>query len=726
MATLMLGALGTLVGGPIGGAIGALAGRQVDALLFKPSGREGPRLKDLALSTSSYGSAIPMVFGRARVGGSIIWATDLVENRSTSGGGKGRPKVTSFAYSSSFAVAVSSRPIRRIGRIWADGQLVRGEAGDLKVGGSLRVYTGEADQPVDPLLAAASPGGLSPAYRGCAYVVFEDLQLADFGNRLPALSFEVFADDDPLDLASLMEGVVDPGRIEAALPGLEGFELTGGTLRDVLGLLDTFYPVVVDVSDTGLVIRSQGHAGPAAPVANGLLASVGDDDFGRQTGQLLLRDDAARPVPGAVRYYDPARDYQPGVQRSEGGASQDSGTLEFPAVLASQTARGLLQAAYVRQSSGTTQLRIRTAAIDPAIAPGKTVTLSETVGTWVVADWEWRDSGIELSLERVRHFGANLASADPGQFPAPPDLSDSPSALFAFELPLDGMATPDSPRRYLAASAQSAGWRGAQLLADDGAGFTPVGSSGRIRATVGQTLTALPASQGFVLERLASVEIALLGTDMMLAASSERGLAQGANRMLLGDEVIQFLTPVPLGEGRWRLDGLLRGRGGTEAAAQRGHVPGTTAILLDDALMPIDGLAPAALGAESFAAIGLADPEPSEATLTNRGASLRPLHPVHPRLRMLPDGTLQLSWTRRARGAWLWNDGVDVPLVEQAERYLVGAGPTDHPVRVWETGTAGIDLGPSDYQDLAPGTTVWVQQIGSHALSDPVLLHILP
>ena len=189
MATLVLGAIGTLIGGPLGGAIGALAGRQVDSLIFRPAGREGPRLKDLSISTSSYGQPIPQVYGTARVAGTIVWATDLIESRSSSGGGKGSPKVTSFSYSSSFAVALSSRPIARVGRIWADGQLLRGAAGDLKVGGTLRVYTGVADQPVDPLLAAGAEG-TSPAYRGWAYVVFEGLHLADFGNRIPALSFE--------------------------------------------------------------------------------------------------------------------------------------------------------------------------------------------------------------------------------------------------------------------------------------------------------------------------------------------------------------------------------------------------------------------------------------------------------------------------------------------------------------------------------------------------------
>lgn len=174
-----------MFGGPLGGALGALIGRQVDATIIGGRKIEGPRLKELSVQTSSYGSALPLHFGRIRASGTVIWATELVERREKSGGGKGRPSVTNFSYSASFAVAVASRPIAGIGRIWADGNLLRGEAGDLKVGGQLRVYSGQGDQPVDPLLAQAEGMARNPAYRGLAYVVFEDLELADFGNRIP-------------------------------------------------------------------------------------------------------------------------------------------------------------------------------------------------------------------------------------------------------------------------------------------------------------------------------------------------------------------------------------------------------------------------------------------------------------------------------------------------------------------------------------------------------------
>lgn len=156
MATLVLTVVGTVLGGPIGAAIGATIGQVVDqAVLFKPKGREGPRLADLRLQTSRYGDQIPQLFGAMRVAGTVIWATDLIEHRSSSGGGKGKPKTTTYSYSTSFAVALSARRIGSIGRIWADGNLLRGSAGDFKSPiTSFRVYSGSEDQALDSQIAA--------------------------------------------------------------------------------------------------------------------------------------------------------------------------------------------------------------------------------------------------------------------------------------------------------------------------------------------------------------------------------------------------------------------------------------------------------------------------------------------------------------------------------------------------------------------------------------------
>jgi hypothetical protein len=55
-----------------------------------------------------------------------------------------------------------------------------------------RWYPGDEAQLPDPFIAAKMGAGATPAYRGTAYVVFEELPLDRFGNRLPQVSFEVF------------------------------------------------------------------------------------------------------------------------------------------------------------------------------------------------------------------------------------------------------------------------------------------------------------------------------------------------------------------------------------------------------------------------------------------------------------------------------------------------------------------------------------------------------
>ena len=54
-----------------------------------------------------------------------------------------------------------------------------------------RVYLGDEAQGPDPKIAAIEGVDNAPAYRGLAYIVFEDLPLAGFGNRVPVLTAEV-------------------------------------------------------------------------------------------------------------------------------------------------------------------------------------------------------------------------------------------------------------------------------------------------------------------------------------------------------------------------------------------------------------------------------------------------------------------------------------------------------------------------------------------------------
>ncbi len=214
MAQVVLGGLGGIVGGGVGRIVGGALGRVVDNGLVGALGpaREGPRLEALRVQGTAEGAPMACVFGRARVTGQIVWAARFLERRNENGGGKGGPRTVDHDYSLSFAVALGEGPIDGIGRVWADGRPLE------TAGITMRVHRGTENQTPDPLIEAVE--GDAPAYRGTAYVVFEDLPLGPFGNRPPQLAFEVFrrARGDRPRLEDLMEGVcLIPGAGEFVL-----------------------------------------------------------------------------------------------------------------------------------------------------------------------------------------------------------------------------------------------------------------------------------------------------------------------------------------------------------------------------------------------------------------------------------------------------------------------------------------------------------------------------
>ncbi|RZJ21569.1 MAG: hypothetical protein EON85_15455, partial [Brevundimonas sp.] len=187
MAQVVFEGIGQAVGGASGAAIGGLIGRGVDQAIIaglEAPRQRGPRLDGLKLQGTSEGAPMAFVLGRARVVGQVIWAARFQEDRQTRSGSKGGPRTVGYGYSLSFAVALCEGAIDGVGRIWADGQPM-----DLS-GTTYRVHRGDEGQAPDALIEAIE--GAAPAYRGTAYVVFEDLPLGPFGNRIPQLGFEVF------------------------------------------------------------------------------------------------------------------------------------------------------------------------------------------------------------------------------------------------------------------------------------------------------------------------------------------------------------------------------------------------------------------------------------------------------------------------------------------------------------------------------------------------------
>lgn len=722
MATLVLTTIGTAVGGPIGGAIGALIGQQVDEAIFRPGGREGLRLKELTVTTSSYGQPIPRNFGRMRVAGTVIWSTELIESKNREGGGKGRPSTTTYSYSASFAVALSSTPLDRIGRIWADGNLLRGASGDLKVEGAMRFYPGTGDHAVDPLIAA-DRSGPTPAFRDCAYVVFENLQLGDFGNRIPALNFEVFAQED----ASVSLGQLVPAAATSAgdlqLQNARGFSDEGGAIGSSLGAIDRVFPIKCITTSRGLEIAP--YTTPTAPIRTlpPQLSTRGSDGVEERHKR---RGSGLGTEPLALRYYDEERDYQPGVQRALGQRPEGrEAMVDLPATMTAQGARQLANSNAHRARWKGEQVVWRVGELDPQVGAGSVVKLPGTNGRWLVKSWEWFDRGIELGLERLAPELGAVSATDSGAANAPDDLEATPTLLEFTELPAEDLVNPNAATLFAAATSEGAGWRGAALFVDRAGSLSSIGSTRTARAVAGHLAEPLAGASSLLLQPAATVEIDLPADDLAFAGTDVIGLAMGANRLLVGGEVLQFMKASANGPRRWALTGLLRGRAGTEDAASIGHPAGEVALLLDDRLTAIDPAQVPPVQGTRLAAIGRGDPDAVFTNLRNIGLSRRPLMPVAPRLRIDVEDTWELCWTRRARGQWLWPEASEVPLVEEGQSYSVGYGPCDMPFAIWSLDTPRLLISSAEraalLSEFGPAS-LWVRQIGTFGQSPPLFL----
>ena len=245
MATYILGAVGTALGGPLGGMIGAALGGLVDRYAIAAltpnttTTSVGPRLVEMSLSNSVEGTVVPRVVGRSRLGGQVIWATQFketrIENSETidgggkGGGGGGDNTVTTvtYEYSISFALAFcEGTRFAQLGRVWLDGNET-----DLSQF-NVRWYSGSEYQSPDPLIEAKEGAGNVPAYRGVSYLVFEDLPLKNYGNRIPQVTAEVIVPLDcqiePDDLQSLGKSFhIMPGTGEASL-ATQTYKVTKG------------------------------------------------------------------------------------------------------------------------------------------------------------------------------------------------------------------------------------------------------------------------------------------------------------------------------------------------------------------------------------------------------------------------------------------------------------------------------------------------------------------
>jgi Putative phage tail protein len=691
MATIVLSAVGFALGGPLGASIGSFIGSQIDQALFAPTIKsEGPRLGDLSVQASSYGNPIPRVFGAEnRISGNVIWSTGLVETKSTkTQGGKGggpKTKTTTYTYHVDCAIALCRGQIGSVKRIWADGKLFRDEAGVQKHATAIRLYTGTESQSPDPTMQAALGAGNCPAHRGLAYIVFEHLELADFGNRLPNFTFEVEATADGT-VANVINELCDAANVpflDAARTeylDLRGYTLAGAmTVRSALEPLRSAF--FFDASE----IEGEMQFFPidAPPVARIPRAELGAHQFGTDRPhdyELQRTADIELPRQVMLQHIDPARDYQANSQRARRStvASDADLSVVLPIVMDASTGKGIaekmLSIAWLRRDKFNYQLPISYM----HIAAGNKI---------VVGHDDGKDRSLRVNRAELRLPGSILVECETDGSSVLTKAASAVTSLVPTQVvTLPGVTTAhlldlpilrdidDTAGFYVAGNGPSTGWPGAVVYRsrDGGVNYEPFGDLIE-GAVIGVTSGALGNASPHYWDETSTVTITLLDTRDTLESVTELQVLNGANACVIGDEVLQFRTATLIGLAQYQLSGLLRGRKGTEDKIA-GHAAGDRFILLTAPGVYRPVLEVGEVGiARSYKAssVGTLLSDAPPFSFTHSGRYAKPYAAAHLAGTRNGGGDLAMTWIRRTRLDAPWADGIDAPLGETTEAYEV-------------------------------------------------------
>ncbi len=284
-----------------------------------------------------------------------------------------------------------------------------------------------------------------------------------------------------------------------------------------------------------------------------------------------------------------------------------------------------------------------------------------------------------ISLEAVRVEPGVYEPSDEAEAEVAPRAFVAPTPVLPLFLALplmNGTEVPHAPHLAVAASP----WPGSVAVfgSDQDAGYE-LNRLIRTQSVVGTTQTPIGPARGGMWDRSAPVRVRISGGS--LSSVGPMQLLNGANLMAVGDgtpgnwELLQFANAELVAPDTYDLSLLLRGQAGTEDTGAAGWPAGSYVVLMNGAPVQI-GLSASERDLARHYRIGPSrrgydDPSYVHLVEAFSGIGLRPYAPVHLRARPSGAGNVAIGWIRRTRsGGDTWS-GLDVPLGEAYEAYLL-------------------------------------------------------
>jgi hypothetical protein len=740
MATLAIGLAGAAIGGSIGGtilgvsaasigfAIGSAIGSVVDRALFTPN-VQGPRLDDLSVTTSTYGTNIPLIYGpENRVAGNMIWSSGLLETESTESA-KGGPQITTFTYRESFAIALMDRPAEGvIEKVWANGKLIFDIANNTyslitpshfplpdivvpaldidpptpEVGmvctrehhthvlfDTIRFYQGNGTQQIDPTIESFIGVGVTPAYRHTCYFVITDLQLADFGNFHPNIEVKFVADTE-ITYAEIVNDICS----RADVGVISSTQITGNVLGFPVARASSCFAALQPLALAGSFDITEQRGQIRCVARGGMLRGVIDagqmgaaPPGGKRPDpyKFARSNDNELPREVTVNFKDASLDYQLNGQsvRRQFGSAESNIVIDLSMTSTPELARRIADRALWgawagRRSTGinTTDHWIRRAPADMIgiqvagnVLPFKIIRVAR--GANAISTWD-------LVYDDPEVYRSEIV----GQSAVPmPNFVSYPGAtrLVLMDAPLLRDADNNSGFYWVASGIED-GWRGASIMrsTDNGISFALMSMVG-IRAIIGDVATALPNGTTISWDDANELIVELDRAAQSLESLSDLEVLNGGNAAWLGridgheGEIIQFGTASLIAARTYRLTHLLRGRRGTEYAVHNHSNNEVFVLLQGGSLGRSDFTSTDWNKNRVFKPVSVLTTEADTVAqnFLNTGEALRCFSPVNFSGSRDGSNNLTISWVRRTRLFTTGLGGGPVPLGEESESYEI-------------------------------------------------------
>ena len=685
MASLFLPMLAT---NPYTAAALGLLGAVIDNALISSmsSGQtvEQNKMSDLDLQTATLGTGIAKCYGTCRITGNIIWGTKFTEHitTSTQGGGKGGggSKVTTktYTYSSSFAIMICEGEIDSIVKVFADGSEFDLSSVDY------RLYKGTESQLPDDFMEGIEGTGKVPAYRGMAYIVFRNMDLTNYGNRIPSFSFIVksltnnvkdIVEDISADAGLIINQDVNVTNLSSL--SVEGFSRTGDqTYKEQIDGLRTCL-IFDGMERRGIVLFRQRDFNNVIPI-NSTDYGAYENSPSDNPLETTVAHDMDLPKRLNINYVSSDNDYQSGVQsayRRVTGATTET-SLSTKVVMNDSTAKSVAELRLYEAWESRTTHKFSVSNNYGWLLPGDITAVVLKNGDRqlvLVKNTNYGSPGINQITSCNVHSGVYQVVTRPVD-PTPTPIVNMPSEMFyaIMDIPKLPLDTSDGDNFvYYATGAKSYFGANVYRSYDSGSNYKIIAQNSNL-GIIGTAVTALGNAEPWSWDNANTVDVNVPYGSLESHTKSE--VLNYANVALLGNELIQYKTATLISEGVYRLSGLLRGRFGTEqytsghAVSERFVIINTTAI----ASLPVssDNWYSDILLKVGPRNKGILDSTYKTATFNPQGIMSKSWAGCH--CKVVKDGnTFNVSWTRRTRKDGTWKDYSDVPLSETSELYSI-------------------------------------------------------